>query len=227
MRRKSLGRMALVIGCLLIILAVLLAACGSDTEEPPEEAPTAAAQQPAPSQDLPTSVTQPLPGGQGAAAAGECPGGAPALVTGIGIYPVPALAEPAPRQWFADPTFGTCLVRVTDRDQDPSPEDASPGLVNEYARVQSFNADGGRFLLYGTEGTWYLYDAETLLPLRELSLGDEPRWDAADPDRLYYMRDTRLLWYDVSTGAEDLVRDFYDDLPQKDVAMVWTRYEGS
>ncbi|MEJ2211084.1 MAG: hypothetical protein P8129_18875, partial [Anaerolineae bacterium] len=46
-------------------------------------------------------------------------------------------------------------------------------------------------------------------------------------DRLYYMRDTRLLWYDVSTGAEDLVRDFYDDLPQKDVAMVWTRHEGS
>ncbi|MFN2225609.1 MAG: hypothetical protein ACK2UY_04870 [Anaerolineae bacterium] len=220
MSGNRLGRTGLAICCLLIVLAGLLAACGSDAQELPEDTPTVAPQEPPASS--PAATRPPA-----AVASGECPGGSPSLVMGTGFYPVPSLAEPASRQWFTDPTFGTCLVRVTNRDRDPSPQDASPGMVNEYARVQSFNADGSRFLVYGTEGYWYLYDAQTLQPLRELSLGDEPRWDAADPDRLYYLRDTRLLWYDVATGAEDLVRDFYDDLPEKDVAMVWTHHEGS
>jgi hypothetical protein len=66
------------------------------------------------------------------------------------------LGEPTARQWFTDPTFGTCLVRVTDRAHDLSPGDVSVGLVNEYARVQSFNADVSRLLVRGVEGTWYL-----------------------------------------------------------------------
>jgi hypothetical protein len=41
------------------------------------------------------------------------------------------------------------------------------------------------------------------------------------------MADTRLLWYDVATGAGDQVRDFVQDLPGQQVAAVWTRHEGS
>jgi hypothetical protein len=200
----------------LLILVGLLAACGSDSGEAPDsEAPEG--QEPAP---LAPTRSAPL------ASAEDCPGAALDPVTGTAVYAVPSLAEPPPRQWFVDPSFGTCLVRVTDRDADPGPDDASPGMVNEYARVQSFNADGSRLLIYGTDGYWYLYDADTLQPLRELPLEDEPRWDADDPDRLYHLRDTRLLWYDVATGAEDLVRDFYDDLPGEEVAAVWTAHEG-
>jgi hypothetical protein len=149
------------------------------------------------------------------------------LVTGTEVYPLPDMPEPAPRQWFTDPTFGTCLVRVTDRVHDPSPDDTSPGLVNEYARVQSFNADGNRLLVHGTEGTWYLYDAQTLLPLDQLPLEVEPRWDADDPDVLYYSDETRLLSYDVQTQVQSEVHDFADDLPGQNLAAVWTRYEGS
>lgn len=228
MSRNRLGRVCLA-ACCLFLLAGLAAGCGpvadeasggtepevSDETEPeaPEEAEPGAP---------PVAATAPTV----SVAAGDCPGAAFHPVTGTAVYALPSLAEPAPRQWFVDPSFRTCLVRVTDRDRDPSAGDPSPGMVNEYARVQSFNADGSRLLIYGTEGYWYLYDAQTLQPLRALDLGDEPRWDAADPDRVYYLRDTRLLWYDVATGAEDLVRDFYDDLPDKDVAMVWTRHEG-
>ena len=149
------------------------------------------------------------------------------MITGTQVYPVPDVPEPAPRQWFTDPTFGTCLVRVTDRAHDLSPDDTSPGLVNEYARVQSFNADGSRLLGHGTDGTWYLYDAQTLLPLGELPLEIEPRWDAVDPDVLFYSDETRLLSYDVQTQVQSEVHDFADDLPGQNLAAVWTRYEGS
>jgi hypothetical protein len=148
------------------------------------------------------------------------------LVTGTEVYPLPDMPEPAPRQWFTDPTFGTCLVRVTDRAHDLSPGDPSPGLVNEYARVQSFNADGSRLLVYGTEGAWYLYDAQALQPLGELPIGVEPRWDADDPDVLTYSDETRLLSYNVQTGAQIEIRDFAGDLPDQDLAAVWTHFEG-
>ena len=140
---------------------------------------------------------------------------------------MPAVPEPATRQWFTDPTFGACLVRVTDRANDLSPGDPSTGLVNEYSRVQSFNADGSRLLAHGTDGTWYLYDAQTLLPLGELPLGVEPRWDADDPDVIYYSDKTELMSYNVQTAAQTEVRDFADDFPGQNLAAVWTCYEGS
>jgi hypothetical protein len=160
---------------------------------------------------------------------GECPGYPPGftLVTGTEVHPVPGLSEPAPRQWFTDPTFGTCVVRVTDRANDLSPGDPSTGLVNEYARVQSFNADDSRLLGRGTEGTWYLYDAQTLgPPLAELPIAIEPRWDAHDPDLIYYSDETRLMSYNVQTEEQTLVHDFAADFPSQDLAAVWMRYEG-
>jgi hypothetical protein len=150
-----------------------------------------------------------------------------APITGQQVYAVPQVTEPQPRQWFADPTFGTCLVRVTDRQLDPSPGDISNGLKNEYARVQSFNADGTRILVYGTDGAWYLYDAQALAPLGDLPWVTEPRWDALDPNRFFYVEDTRLMAYDLLTGSQSEIHDFAQDLPVSNVAAVWTRYEGS
>jgi len=62
------------------------------------------------------------------------------------------MEEPVARVPFRDPVFGTCVVRVTDRHADLAPGDSSPGLKNEYSRVQSFNADGSRILVTGLEG---------------------------------------------------------------------------
>jgi hypothetical protein len=143
------------------------------------------------------------------------------------IYQVPEEKEPVARQWFRDPVYGACLVRVTDRSRDPSPDDSSTGMVNEYARVQAFNADGSRLLVRGTEGTWYLYDAQTLLPVQELPLEVEPRWDVLDPNLIFYNDETRLLAFDVQTGTQTEVHDFARDFPGQDLAAVWTRHEGS
>ena len=172
---------------------------------------------------VPPVTPTPTPPGDG------CPAYPPSFtfVTDANVYSVPSLAEPDPRQWFTDPTFGTCLVRVTDRANDLSPDDPSDGMVNEYARVQSFNADGSRLLAHGTDGTWYLYDTQTLLPLGELPLEVEPRWDADDPDIVYYSDETRLMSYDVQTADQTEVHDFAGDFPGQNLAAVWTRYEGS
>ena len=68
-------------------------------------------------------------------------------ITDLQVRQTPVLSEPEPRVPFRDPVFGTCLVRLTDRANDLSPDDPSAGLKNEYSRVQSFNADGSRLLL--------------------------------------------------------------------------------
>jgi hypothetical protein len=149
-----------------------------------------------------------------------------ALVSGTGVYAVPDMDEPPARQWFRDPAFGTCLVRVTDRERDLAPDDPSTGMVNEYARVDSFNADGSRLLVRGTDGTWYLYDARTLQPLGPVSLASEPRWDAQDPDAVYYTDETSLFALDVASGEATTVHDFAGDLPGQSLTAVWTRYEG-
>jgi hypothetical protein len=155
-----------------------------------------------------------------------CPEPAPLVVTVLDVLKPPLLPEPAARTPFRDPTFGTCLVRVTDRRADLSPEDESPGLKNEYARVPAFNADDSRLLVYGTAGEWFLYDTASLRPLGKLPLGTEPRWDAADPQVIHYSDGTRLMAYNVETGDHGLIHDFAGDLPGQDLAAVWTRWEG-
>jgi hypothetical protein len=203
-----------VVSCLLCSLA---AACAPPAEPSMAELGEEAASPRAvvPATEPGTAPPSPL-----------CAGPQPPLVTDFEVRRPPSLEEPAPRSPFRDPVFGTCLVRVTDRQADLSPDDESGGLKNEYARVQSFNADGSRILVYGTDGEWFLYDAASLEPVGELPIGAEPRWDAGDPNLVYYTDETRLMAYDVATGQDTTVHDFAEDLPGQKLSAVWTRYEG-
>jgi hypothetical protein len=211
----------LVLG--LLLLSLLSCATVPEGDTPLDDATPTAAVLPTSPLVGPATSWPPSLGGMDAV----CPGsGGMALLTGTAVYAVPELDEPPPRQWFVDPVFGTCLVRVTDRAADLAPDDPSPGMANEYARVQAFNAGGTRLLLRGTDGGWYLYDAETLLPLGELPLVREPRWDDEDPERIYFTGETRLLAYDLGSGETTVVHDFAADLPGQDLGAVWTRYEG-
>jgi hypothetical protein len=156
-----------------------------------------------------------------------CPSSGFPAVMNFEVLQAPSMPEPDPGVFYVDPVFGTCIVRVTDRRADLTPGDRSEGLKNEYSRVQSFNADGSRLVAYGTDGTWYLYDAQLLSPIGELPIGVEPRWDAEDPNLLYYFDETSLLRYDIRNGERELIRDFGDDFRELSPAAVWTRYEGS
>jgi hypothetical protein len=148
-------------------------------------------------------------------------------LTSFEIRQIPELDEPAARSPFQDPVFGTCLVRVTDRSADIQAGDKSKGMKNEYSRVQSFNADESRLMVFTTEGNWVLYDAISLQPMGQLPIGHEPRWDAEDPDLLYYTEETRLISYRISSGQQQIVHEFADDFPGQELAAVWTKYEGS
>ncbi|MGD9049068.1 MAG: hypothetical protein PVF77_13510, partial [Anaerolineae bacterium] len=113
MKRQHVPKLACLV---LALLCGLIVACGAPPDENPTRTPA--------STRLPPARVE----------AGECPdnGSGATLNTGQEIYQVPELAEPAPRRWFRDPVFGTCLVRVTDRSDDLSPGDPSTGMVNEY-----------------------------------------------------------------------------------------------
>jgi hypothetical protein len=156
-----------------------------------------------------------------------CAGPQPALITDLAVYQTPDLAEPAARAPFRDPVFGTCLIRVTDRDVELADDDDSGGLKNEYSRVQSFNTDGSLLVARGTEATWYLYDVASLRPLGQLPIEVEPRWDADDPHLIYFIDETRLMALDVGSGERRTVHDFAHDLEGQSATFVWTRYEGS
>jgi len=222
MNRKSTG----LLPCqALLTLAILLSACGVGAPGGKGE-PAAPISQPsaADSAAKPTAESLAFP------MVGD---GCPAYpsdfvpVTGTAVYQPPDLAEPPPRQWFTDPTFGTCLVRVTDRRADLPADDPSGGLKNEYSRVQSFNADDSLILVRSTEANWYLYDAHSLQPLGRVPIEVEPRWDAVDPDLLFYSDGTRLMQYDVGSGQASLVHEFAADFPGQALSAVWTRYEGN
>jgi hypothetical protein len=228
-----------------LLVAVGLLACGEDegaetaspvaTAEPAgtqagmNTATATATLQPAtptaePSDGTPASVAT-----SASARGASCPNPQPQLVTDFDVLQTPDIPEPSARAPFRDPVFGTCVVRVTDRAIDPSPDDESAGLKNEYSRVQSFNADGSRILVRGLEATWYLYDANTLEPIGQLPFGGpvDPRWDASDPDLLYYSEETRLMAYDAGSEEQRLVHEFAADLPGQSLAAVWTKNEGS
>ena len=200
----------------LFLLVALLASCG----------PGAGMVEDEPERPEPSQATLLTPDPAAALPSPLCPGSGPPPVTDLEVRAPPRLAEPAPRRPYRDPVFGTCIVRITDRQRDLDAEDPSPGIKNEYARVPSFNADESLILARSIEAYWYVYDARSLQPLGSLPLGSEPRWDAADPNRIYYSEGTRLMAYDLQRGESEVVHAFAPDVPGPSLAAVWTRYEG-
>lgn len=153
--------------------------------------------------------------------------GPTSFVMDFQVYPVPHIPEPVGRSAYHDPVFGSCMVRVTDRKTDLALDDLSAGLKNEYSRVQSFNADNTLLLVRSTEANWYVYDAHTLEVLARVPVDNEPRWDAKDPNRLYFHSEARLMALDLASGTQAIVHDYNLDLPGQDLYAAWTRYEGS
>ena len=199
---------------ILIWYALLTISLASCTSTPMSQATTL------PDATLPVTT----PPRSGLAAPLQCSDAEPPPITDLAVRQPPATSEPAPRAAFRDPVFGRCLVRVTDRVNDKT---EAGGLKNEYARVQAFNADESRILVMGTQGGWYLYDAQTLQPLGVLPLGIDPRWSETNPDIIYVSDETRLMAYNIATQQTALVHEFADDFPGQRLAAVWGRYEGS
>lgn len=169
----------------------------------------------------------------GASQAATCDGFYPSgfkLAEGKLNPATPALSKPAKGVRIQEPNFKTCLFRATDHRTEPS----SYYLRNDYSRRQAFNANSTYFLAYSNDGSWRLYDANTLKQLRVLApAGDaEPQWHPTDPNTLYYLPTnggTKLLKVDVRTNASSTVVDFAGKLPSwaSSATHLWTRSEGA
>ncbi|HVH33520.1 MAG TPA: hypothetical protein VM847_05355, partial [Tahibacter sp.] len=142
---------------------------------------------------------------------------------------VPNASKPAKGAVTREATYGTCLVRATDHTADGVTSFAR----NDYSRRQPFNADSSRYFVNTGNGAWYLYDANTLQKLKQLSglSGDaEPQWHPTDPNTLYYLPTNgglKLYALNVATNTSTVAADFTGKLPWSNAAHVWTKSEGS
>lgn len=137
--------------------------------------------------------------------------------TDFGVYPEPPLpALPAAGQKFADPTFGTEIMRVT-------AADASESFGTWYTFWPSFNSNSTRLLVRvgGTQSTIYEFnpDSFTLGAKHDIGtvhglefLGQSATWSSTDPNLLYgvtyHGSPQTLVTYNASSHSFSDVYDF-------------------
>jgi len=135
-------------------------------------------------------------------------------------------ALPAKGVLFVDSSYGTAVVRMTDKQADGY---EGSGIQNEYAKADAYNSDSSFVILRSNDAHWYLYrtvdyrleqDLSGLVGSQEL----EPRWHAANPSIFYYLHDTNLMEYDISAGEQGVAHDFKAEFP--DCAIITTGTEG-
>lgn len=141
--------------------------------------------------------------------------------------PKPARGTP-----MAEPSFGTCLVRVTDHAADNVPNYAR----NDYSRRQAFNADNTKIVVAAADGSWHWYDAIKNRyggKLEGLGGDAEPQWDPTNPNLMYFFPPfglgMQIRQLDLSTNtwrvAADLAARIKAIWPK--AASMWTKGEGS
>lgn len=128
-------------------------------------------------------------------------------------HPLPEMNRPVMGEPFFDQQFRTILTRVTDRGK----------IRHEYSRFDPFNADqslitlqdvdSGEFMVFRTQGPNYA-DERNLVARIGL---EEPRWDPADPYRLWGFDGFKIATLDVKTGKTNVVKDFAEDPALKNI----------
>jgi hypothetical protein len=149
------------------------------------------------------------------------------FVTGTGSYAAGSMPRPVKAARFGDPSFTITLQRITEKKDGYS----GPGSQNEYSKSDPGNCDGTLLILRGNDAAYYLYNPENCALLHKITVFDEcnfcepePRWDRADPQVFYYIRDSELRNYNTSSKRSRVIHDFKKDFP--DAAYVTTKGEG-
>ena len=165
------------------------------------------------------------------------------LLAGMTLYPLPDTPRP---DWLVptqDPTYRSCVVRITDNRAQYQSDGTTSYRRNDYSRRQAFNADSSRFLLEDLHGFWYVYDALTGRPLKKLDeldgdvrglAGDaEPYWHPTDPNRLYFIPTNgvgmQIYELDLAASRVSTVANMGPQIRQiwPDADMAYTKSEGS
>jgi hypothetical protein len=174
-------------------------------------------------------TTQAAAGAVAVAAKPAAPCGVAKLAEGRAAPVVPSRAKPAKGLAQEEPTFHTCMTRVTDHAKEGLPDFSR----HEYSRRQAFNADNSLILTTSGVGAWYVYDANTPGPpkvLEGLSGDAEPQWHPNDPNLLFWGEvngGLQLKMLDVRRNSSKVAFDLRGKLPFPKAARAWTKSEGS
>lgn len=130
------------------------------------------------------------------------------LTAGTAVGDMPATPRPATGVATEDPTWHSCVVRLTNHAET---QPAHP-VFTPHAAQQAFNADDSALLLRTDHGEWHIFDPKSGKAIRKLDkiAGDaEPQWDPKNPNVLYYLnvdgKDMRIfrLTVDLSPNGAD------------------------
>jgi len=128
---------------------------------------------------------------------------------------VKAVARPPFGKRYADPAFGTTVIRITNSSVDELYKPA-------YSTMQPWNADESLLLLYRNTKTGVghiLLDGFTYEPISELDIApadlEEVFWSHSDPDTLFYMSSVganagSFIQMNVRTQEKTVLRNFAD-----------------
>ena len=150
-------------------------------------------------------------------------------VFGTEFYPQPDIPKPPKGVPYFDPIFGTKITRISDRKADnlrpwPNKKSTYGSLMHlAYPKHNYDNADGSYILFHGSYRSGkVLYDAKSFKLIKSLSTKAvnwsqpvEPRWDAHNPDVLYYHFSpaTSISMYDIRTDKFKILHDFKKEFP--------------
>ena len=130
------------------------------------------------------------------------------LTAGTAVGEMPAAPRPATGVATEDPTWHSCVVRLTNHAET---QPAHP-VFTPHAAQQAFNADDSAVLLRTDHGEWHIFDPKSGKAIRKLGgiAGDaEPQWDPKNPNVLYYLnvdgKDMKIfrLTVDLSPNGTD------------------------
>jgi hypothetical protein len=150
-----------------------------------------------------------------------------AFVLSTKPFEPPGAPMPGKGAAYLDPNFRMTLIRLTDKAMDAY---EGPGIQNEYAKTDPENSDGTALILRGNSGVYYLYDRRTgrmtslANAFNDCGQEPEPRWDASDAQVFYYVCNTQLRKYQVSTSTATTLHDFKKEYPS--ASYVRTKMEG-
>ena len=144
-------------------------------------------------------------------------GGGGKSASSVILPPPKPLQLPRAGEKFVDPTFGTEILRVTDRGD-------AEQATHAYSLWSAFNCTNTRFIVHLSNADWTLYDFEpgafaskkvrrVCCPPGGATLNlENSMWHPTDPDTLYALEPSserrRLFAYNVTTQQYKLVHDF-------------------
>lgn len=148
-------------------------------------------------------------------------------IFGTKLYQQPIISKPEKGRPYFDPIFGTKITRISDRKIDNlkywAKKNYGSLMQPAYPKHNYDNADGSYILLHGSSGSGkVLYDSKNLKFIKSLSSKAvgwgapiEPRWDAHDPEVLYYRYTPAITLskYNIRKDTFEVIHQFKKDFP--------------